>query len=117
MPLYGRTVGLRFCDSMKAEVVNRTIREKTGLIIDAYFSATKIRWILENVKGARELADEGKLAFGTVDSWLVWNLTRGKLHVTDVRMLRGQCSLIFILLNGMKSFLKFSIYPSTCFPR
>ena len=64
--------------------MSRTILEKTGLIIDAYFSATKIRWILENVKDARKLADEGKLAFGTIDSWLVWNLTRGKLHVTDV---------------------------------
>jgi glycerol kinase len=56
----------------------------TGLIIDAYFSATKVRWILDNVKGARKLAEDGELAFGTIDSWLVWNLTRGQLHVTDV---------------------------------
>jgi len=60
------------------------ILEKTGLIIDAYFSATKVRWILNNVEGARKLAEEGQLAFGTVDSWLVWNLTRGRLHITDV---------------------------------
>ncbi|MBQ4183883.1 MAG: glycerol kinase, partial [Bacteroidales bacterium] len=60
------------------------IREKTGLIIDAYFSGTKIRWILENVPGAREKAEQGKLRFGTVDSWLVWQLTRGEVHVTDV---------------------------------
>lgn len=60
------------------------IREKTGLIIDAYFSATKIKWILDNVPGARKRAEEGKLLFGTVDSWLVWRLTRGEVHVTDV---------------------------------
>lgn len=60
------------------------IREKTGLIIDAYFSGTKIKWILDNVPGARERAEAGKLRFGTVDSWLVWRLTRGEVHVTDV---------------------------------
>ena len=73
-----------FCDQLKADGKSSTILEKTGLIIDAYFSATKIRWILDNVKDARKLADEGKLAFGTIDSWLIWNLTRGKLHITDV---------------------------------
>jgi glycerol kinase len=77
-----RTAG--FCDKLKNEGLSRKILQKTGLIIDAYFSATKIRWILENVKGARKLAEEGQLAFGTVDSWLVWNLTRGRSHVTDV---------------------------------
>ena len=59
------------------------MREKTGLIIDAYFSATKIKWIFDNVPGVRELADEGKLLFGTVETWLIWNLTGGKVHVTD----------------------------------
>ena len=73
-----------FCDKLKAEGKEKLIRDKTGLIIDAYFSATKVRWILDNVREARELADRGQLAFGTVDSWLIWNLTRGKLHVTDV---------------------------------
>ena len=73
-----------FCDQLKIEEQSRTILEKTGLIIDAYFSATKIRWILENVKDARKLAEAGQLAFGTIDSWLVWNLTKGKLHITDV---------------------------------
>lgn len=73
-----------FCDQLKKDGHSRTILEKTGLIIDAYFSATKIKWILDNVEGARKLAGEGQLAFGTVDSWLIWNLTRGKLHVTDV---------------------------------
>ena len=77
-----RTAG--FCDRLKKEGHSRTILEKTGLVIDAYFSATKIRWILDNVEGARELAENGGLAFGTIDSWLIWNLTRGKLHVTDV---------------------------------
>ena len=73
-----------YCDSLKAQGLTEMIREKTGLIIDAYFSGTKVRWILENVPGARERAEAGKLRFGTVDSWLVWNLTRGERHVTDV---------------------------------
>ena len=73
-----------YCDRLKKEGESRKILEKTGLISDAYFSATKIRWILDQVKGARKLAEEGQLAFGTVDSWLVWNLTRGGLHITDV---------------------------------
>ncbi len=71
-----------FCDTLRDKA--GWIREKTGLIIDAYFSGTKIRWILENVPGAREKAEAGKLRFGTVDSWLVWQLTRGEVHVTDV---------------------------------
>lgn len=73
-----------FCDSLKARGLTDMIREKTGLIIDAYFSATKIRWILENVPGAKEDALAGRLRFGTVDSWLIWNLTKGKVHATDV---------------------------------
>jgi len=73
-----------FCDQLKKEGKAKKILEKTGLIIDAYFSATKVRWILDNVKGARKLAEAGELAFGTIDSWLVWNLTKGKCHVTDV---------------------------------
>lgn len=72
------------CDKLKNDGHSQMIREKTGLIVDAYFSATKIRWILDNVKGARERAEKGELAFGTVDTWLVWNLTKGKVHVTDV---------------------------------
>lgn len=76
-----RTAG--FCDSIKNEH-GKKIQEKTGLIIDAYFSATKVKWILDNVSGARQKAEEGRLLFGTIDSWLVWNLTGGKVHVTDV---------------------------------
>ena len=71
-----------FCDTLRDKA--DFIREKTGLIIDAYFSGTKIRWILDNVPGAREKAEAGKLRFGTVDTWLVWQLTRGEVHVTDV---------------------------------
>ena len=77
-----RTAGI--CDDLKAKGYEKTFAEKTGLVIDAYFSGTKIKWILEHVPGARELANSGKLAFGTVDSWLVWNLTGGRLHITDV---------------------------------
>lgn len=72
-----------YCDELKAQGVTDMIHEKTGLIIDAYFSATKIKWILDNVKGARKRAQQGKLRFGTVDSWLVWRLTKGTLHITD----------------------------------
>ena len=72
-----------YCDELKAQEVTDMIHEKTGLIIDAYFSATKIKWILDNVKGARKRAQQGKLRFGTVDSWLVWRLTKGTLHITD----------------------------------
>ena len=73
-----------YCDSLKAAGWTDRIREKTGLLVDAYFSGTKIRWILENVPGARERAERGELRFGTVDCWLVWNLTGGRVHVTDV---------------------------------
>ena len=73
-----------YCDRLKEEGLDGLILEKTGLIVDAYFSATKVRWILDNVDGAREMAKKGELAFGTVDSWLIWNLTGGKLHITDV---------------------------------
>ena len=72
------------CDDLKTRGLEKLIAEKTGLVVDAYFSGTKIKWILDNVPGARKLAAEGKLAFGTVDTWLVWKLSGGKLHVTDV---------------------------------
>ncbi|HSN08920.1 MAG TPA: glycerol kinase GlpK, partial [Hanamia sp.] len=72
------------CDLLKEKNLDAIIREKTGLVLDAYFSATKIQWILDHVDGAREKAQQGKLAFGTIDSWLIWNLTEGQLHITDV---------------------------------
>lgn len=76
-----RTAG--FCDELKAEGFDKIIREKTGLIVDAYFSGTKVKWILDNVPGAREEAEKGNLLFGNIDTWLIWNLTKGKVHVTD----------------------------------
>lgn len=77
-----RTAG--FCDQLKARGAEAMIRHKTGLVVDAYFSATKLRWILQNVPGAKALAKDGHLAFGTVDAWLLWNLTEGRVHATDV---------------------------------
>ncbi|MDO7743899.1 MAG: glycerol kinase GlpK [Pedobacter sp.] len=73
-----------YCDQLKKDGKADMIRSKTGLVIDSYFSGTKIKWILDNVEGARERANAGDLAFGTVDSWLVWKLTRGHVHVTDI---------------------------------
>ncbi|MBC6989831.1 glycerol kinase GlpK [Hymenobacter sp. BT491] len=73
-----------YCDQLKADGHEEMIRAKTGLVLDAYFSASKVRWILDNVKGARKKAAAGKLLFGTVDTWLIWNLTQGQRHVTDV---------------------------------
>ena len=72
-----------FCDQLRHDGAEATIREKTGLLVDPYFSGTKVAWILDNISGARAQAEAGKLAFGTVDSWLIWNLTRGSRHVTD----------------------------------
>ncbi|MGH7939906.1 MAG: FGGY family carbohydrate kinase, partial [Limisphaerales bacterium] len=77
-----RTAG--FCEELKREGKGDLIREKTGLVIDAYFSGSKLRWILDHVPGTRERANRGELAFGTVDSWLIWNLTGGAFHLTDV---------------------------------
>ena len=72
-----------YCDELKEQGYSDMIREKTGLLIDAYFSGTKIKWILDNVEGAGEKAQEGKLLFGTVDTWLIWKLTGGRVHITD----------------------------------
>ena len=72
-----------YCDSLKEKGLTDSFREKTGLVIDAYFSGTKLRWILENVPGARARAEKGELLFGTVETWLIWKLTKGKVHVTD----------------------------------
>ena len=71
------------CDELKAKGLAETIRNKTGLVVDAYFSGTKVKWILDNVEGARERAKNGELCFGNIDTWLIWNLTKGKVHVTD----------------------------------
>jgi glycerol kinase len=73
-----------FCDELKRKQLDKIIQQKTGLVVDAYFSATKVKWILDNVAGAREKADKGELCFGTIDTWLLWNLTKGQVHATDV---------------------------------
>ncbi len=78
-----------YCEELKAKGYEEAIRQKTGLILDAYFSATKIKWILDNIEGVRERAEKGKLCFGTIDSWLVWRFTRGQVHVTDVSNASG----------------------------
>lgn len=82
-----------YCDELKKAGKTALIREKTGLVIDSYFSATKVKWILDNVDGAREKAEAGELAFGTIDSWLIWKMTQGELHITDVT--NASRSLIF----------------------
>ncbi|AQX87316.1 glycerol kinase GlpK [Elizabethkingia sp. HX WHF] len=74
----------RYCDELKSQGHTDEIKQKTGLVLDAYFSATKLKWILDNVEGAREKAEAGDLCFGTVDTWLIWKLTRGKMFITDV---------------------------------
>jgi len=86
------------CDRLRKQKRERVIRRKTGLVIDAYFSATKVQWMLQNVKGAKARAKAGELAFGTVDSWLVWNLTGGKVHVTDVS--NASRTMLFDIAKG-----------------
>jgi glycerol kinase len=71
------------CDELRSKGFDKTVKSKTGLILDAYFSGTKVKWILDNVEGAREEAENGNLLFGTIDTWLIWNLTKGSVHVTD----------------------------------
>lgn len=88
-PLYNAIVWqdrrtAKYCDKLKAEGYAEMIQKKTGLVLDAYFSGTKLKWILDNIEGAREKAEQGKLCFGTVDTWLIWKLTRGKMFMTDV---------------------------------
>ncbi|WP_050606920.1 glycerol kinase GlpK [Clostridium niameyense] len=88
MPVYNAIVWQcrrtsAMCDEIRSNGLDEIIRKKTGLVLDAYFSATKIKWILDNVQGARKLAEKGDLLFGTIDTWLIWNLTKGKVHVTD----------------------------------
>jgi len=86
------------CDRLKAEGYEAVVRARTGLVLDAYFSATKLTWILDNVPGARSKAEGGELAFGTVDSWLVWNLTRGECHLTDAS--NASRTLLFNIHKG-----------------
>ena len=105
-----------FCDQLKNDGKSPVVLEKTGLIIDAYFSATKIRWILDNVKGTRKLAEDGQLAFGTIDSWLVWNLTRGKLHITDVTNASRTMLFNIHTLNWDQELLEMFSIPASMLP-
>ncbi len=105
-----------FCDKLKEEGQSKIILKKTGLIIDAYFSATKVRWILENVKDAGKLAEKGELAFGTVDSWLIWNLTGGRLHITDVSNASRTMLFNIHTLEWDKDLLKVFGIPASMLP-
>jgi glycerol kinase len=107
----------KFCDELKAKGLAGKIQQKTGLIIDAYFSATKVKWILDNVKGARTLAEKGKLAFGTVDSWLIWKLTNGKLHITDVSNASRTMLFNIHTLSWDKDLLKIFNIPPSVLPK
>lgn len=87
-----------FCDQLKRDGKSQMIREKTGLVIDAYFSGTKVKWILDNIEGARDSAGKGDLILGTIDTWLIWNMTNGELHVTDVT---NACRTLFFNINTL----------------
>ncbi|HCO66510.1 MAG TPA: glycerol kinase [Dysgonomonas sp.] len=106
-----------YCDSLKDQGLLPYVKEKTGLIIDAYFSATKVKWILDNVDGARKKAEEGKLIFGTVDSWIVWQLTRGEVHATDVT--NASRTMLFNIhnLEWDKDLLKLFNIPESMMPK
>ncbi len=106
-----------FCDELKAKDLDVVIRKKTGLVIDAYFSGTKVKWILDNVKGARKLAEKGHLAFGTIDTWLVWKFTAGKTHVTDVSNASRTMLFNIHTLEWDKELLEILSIPSSMLPR
>lgn len=105
-----------YCDKLKADGHSEFIRKKTGLLIDAYFSATKLKWILDNVEGARERAENGELLFGTVDTWLIYNLTGGKVHATDMS---NACRTMLFNINTRTwddDLLKFFNIPACMLP-
>lgn len=104
-------------DIIRKDGMADKITDITGLIPDAYFSATKIKWILDNVRGARGAAKDGRLLFGTVDTWLIWNLTKGKVHATDYTNASRTMILIFTSLNGVRSFWNILIFRQPCFQR
>jgi len=105
-----------FCEQLKSNGHADMIRSKTGLVIDAYFSGSKIRWILDNVAGARAKAEKGELAFGTVDSWLVWKFTRGKVHATDVTNASRTMLFNIRTLDWDKELLKIFDIPASMLP-
>ncbi len=110
-----RTAG--YCDELKKDGSATTIKEKTGLVTDAYFSATKVKWILDNVSGARAKAENGELCFGTIDSWLLWKLTNGKVHATDVS--NASRTLIFNIhtMQWDEDLLKLFNIPASMLPQ
>jgi len=105
-----------FCDALRKEGKDRFIQQKTGLVIDAYFSATKVKWILDNVDGARAKANNGELCFGTIDTWLLWKLTNGKVHATDVS--NASRTMLFNIhsLNWDEALLKIFDVPAAILP-
>ena len=96
-----------YCSSLRKDNVDKLIRRLTGLELDAYFSATKIQWILNNIKGAKAKAKAGKLAFGTIDTWLLWKLTNGKLHITDFS--NASRTMLFNIKKGAVSYTKLTL--------
>ena len=106
-----------YCDSLKEKGLAKTIQEKTGLVIDAYFSASKVKWILDNVHGAKEKAKKGDLLFGTVDTWIIWKLTKGQLHITDVS--NASRTMLFNIhdLCWDKELLKLFAIPESMLPQ
>jgi len=105
-----------FCDQMRESGHGNRIQQKTGLVIDAYFSATKIRWILDHVEGAGEMAEKGELAFGTIDTWLIWNLSQGKVHATDVSNASRTMLFNIHTLSWDKELLKIFDIPESLLP-
>ena len=105
-----------YCEKLKSNGYIDTIKRKTGLVIDAYFSGTKIKWILDNVDGVRTRAEKGELAFGTVETWLVWNLTKGKLHITDVSNASRTMLFNINLLEWDKDLLEILDIPASLLP-
>lgn len=106
----------KYCDELKEKGLSEKIKEKTGLVIDAYFSGTKVKWILDNVKGVRERAERGELCFGTVDSWLIWKFTRGEMHITDVT---NACRTLLFNIHTMawdKELLELLTIPESMLP-
>jgi len=104
------------CDKLKKKGLEKDFAKRTGLVVDAYFSGTKVQWILDNVKGARQQAEKGELAFGTVDSWLVWNLTAGKAHITDYSNASRTLLFNIVDLKWDKTLLKALDVPASVLP-
>src|SRR5689334_1743561 len=106
-----------YCDQLKRDGLVDTIKQKTGLVIDAYFSATKLKWILDNVTGARQKARNGELCFGTVDSWLLWKLTNGTVHATDVSNASRTMLCNIHTANWDEELLRIFDIPASMLPR